>query len=414
MTLKPRTTKLPKEMNNIITGDLVVPKHQLAFKTLEDFRRVLPVIARLLGIARWRKDYKNQLEVLYPDTLKTDYMEDSKLKDRVIKVESIDGSLPVIRLAGNQQATVTPVIGLALFECRDKPGLRYVRFYSRDYNDYGTQYIVVPKGKVYALKRHTLEQSKKHNLLEGPPPILEKGLRDKIYNNTVGFLRRCEEMEVYNLAIRRGVLLMGSPGNGKTMLCRWLMSECEQHNISCGSIDGAQIVATFGKGQKLDEVFNKYVLTIFDDIDVSLLSRKGKHAEVACSLLAAMQGVNDDDKDHRIRIFTTNEKIDDLDEAFVRPGRIDCCYEFKKPTPELIQQLIEKFWSKEILEYLTSNDLLKLLTKLDVSFAELESIRSFLIMHKLNEGKWDIQHAINNFEKRLDNFSDQEKSSVGF
>jgi hypothetical protein len=394
-----------------------VQPHKMAFKTLEDLRIALPAMVKMLDVVCEPGDEHKFLEILYPDVLKMDYMESHKFKDRVVKVQSIDGNLPPIRLAGNQHANVMPVIGLTLFECRGKPGLRYVKFYARDYNDYGTQYIVVPKGRVFALKRHVNASNKNYRKIDCRPPILEDGLLAKLYDNTIGFLMHAEEMEVHNISLRRGILLTGECGNGKSMLCGWLKQECESKDISCGSVDGANITHQFGSGGGLEALFTKFTVTIFDDFDIALFSRKSGKSEIACSLLTAMDGIDQDKKDHRIRIFTTNEPIDDFDPAFLRPGRIDCCFEFNKPTINLRKKLIEEFWSPEIVAYLNEKkELDNLLADTDnLTFAEVEAIRSFLIMHKISQGPWDIRYALDAFHQRHGQSTlKMHKKKVGF
>jgi hypothetical protein len=393
-------------------------KHALAFKTLEDLRVSMPTIAEMLGCK------KEEIEILYPDVLKTDdYMQNPKLKDRVIKVNGIDGDMPPIRLAGNQQANIMPVIGLTLFETRQDNPVRYVKFYARDYNDYGTQYICVQKRNVFKLKRHTIKQNRKAKDTKQKAPILADGLLDEIFENTLGWLLDAEKLAENDVSVRRGILLMGEPGNGKSMFCRWLMSQCAKHNISPGTIAGNEIKATHGSGNKLSGLLGKHTLSIFDDVDIKLFDRKAS-AELACDLLSAMDGVDlssdkSDKKDHRIVVFTTNEIIAEMDSAFLRPGRIDCCYAFRKPNEDLKQKLIDKYWSDEIKNYLHENNLMqKLLERSkDYSFADMEAIRSFLIMRKISKrskGEWDLEAALDDFQNRMDASQINSKQKMGF
>jgi hypothetical protein len=200
-----------------------------------------------------------------------------------------------------------------------------------------------------------------------------------------------------------GLFLLGDfTVTHNSMFCGWLKQECESKDISCGTVDGANITHQFGSGGGLEGLFTKFTVTIFDDFDIALFSRKSGKSEIACSLLTAMDGIDQDKKDHRIRIFTTNEPIDDFDPAFLRPGRIDCCFEFNKPTTDLRRKLIEEFWSPEIVDYLVAQkEMDNLLTDTeDLTFAEVEAIRSFLIMHKISQGPWDIRYALDAFHQR--------------
>src|SRR5439155_21334477 len=61
-------------------------------------------------------------------------------------------------------------------------------------------------------------------------PVLTVDQRRILWQNTIGFLETANRRryQAYGTRARRGVLLMGAPGNGKTMACRWIMEECRQ------------------------------------------------------------------------------------------------------------------------------------------------------------------------------------------
>jgi hypothetical protein len=62
-----------------------------------------------------------------------------------------------------------------------------------------------------------------------------------------------------------------------------------------------------------------YTVKFFDDIDVAYLDRKKGNGKMACSMLTAMDGMREDE--NLVRIFTTNEPVEELDPAFpVRAG----------------------------------------------------------------------------------------------
>ena len=62
------------------------------------------------------------------------------------------------------------------------------------------------------------------------PPVLTAEQSDLLWKNTIDYLdpvnlRRIKE---YGGRAKRGVLLTGEPGNGKTMACRWIWEECRR------------------------------------------------------------------------------------------------------------------------------------------------------------------------------------------
>ena len=56
------------------------------------------------------------------------------------------------------------------------------------------------------------------------PPILPQEHLDLLWNNTIGYLDKpnLRRIKAYGGRAKRGLLLTGAPGNGKTMACRWI------------------------------------------------------------------------------------------------------------------------------------------------------------------------------------------------
>lgn len=276
--------------------------------------------------------------------------------------------------------------------------------------------LVIPKKSIFKYVRYTRRVS---NLIsKEKPPILNEGLLDNIVNNTVGFLLKKNDIAKYGVKVRRGVVLSGSPGNGKTMLCRWIQKLCKDYNIDQGTVTGGEIERAFAEGHNLDYLFTRHTVTFFDDIDINYLHRKTGDGRISCAILAAMDGVNQ--TNHLIRIFTTNEELADMDDAFKRPGRIDRCYTFLPPCENLRRRLVTERWSPEILDYLNTTVKHKK-TLVDVlvertdrfSFAEMEAIKSLMVTNLLMGTKeWDLEKAFEEFEEGKDTFGS--KKGVGF
>ena len=60
------------------------------------------------------------------------------------------------------------------------------------------------------------------------PPVLPQEQLDLLWKNTIGYLEgpNLERIKQYGGRAKRGVLLTGAPGNGKTMACRWIWEAC--------------------------------------------------------------------------------------------------------------------------------------------------------------------------------------------
>ena len=339
------------------------------------------------------------------------HMFDNKTKDRALTSHGING----VKLQydmGLHKGQIPLFVGFVIYQAREGE-LKYAVLAIPSISGERYYCTVCEKGKIFLLKRHFQRQQRKTNSQQ--PPILEEKLIDDVVRNSVGFLLNKKKIEKYNVRIRRGILLSGEPGNGKTMLCRWIQRLCDEKDISWGVITASEIERAFGEGHGLESLFNSYQVTFFDDIDVSYLKRDAGKAEIACAILTAMDGINQ--SEHIVRIFTTNETLNTMDPAFVRPGRIDRCFHIGLPTEEHRRRLITERWTGEVLNYLNSNKLVETLVKdtNNFSFAELEAIKTILVTNKLMKSdQWDLEEAMDDFYMSRDSWAPNKTVSLGF
>lgn len=161
----------------------------------------------------------------------------------------------------------------------------------------------------------------------------------------VDFLRNPEKYKKLGAKITRGALLVGSPGNGKTLLARAVAGEA---NCPFFSISGSDFIEVFvGVGaSRVRDLFaqaRKYAPSIIfiDEIDAVGRQRGsglgGGHDEreqTLNQLLTEMDGF-ETSKDPVIVLAATN-RPDVLDSALLRPGRFDRRIEV--PYPDLISR----------------------------------------------------------------------------
>ncbi len=134
----------------------------------------------------------------------------------------------------------------------------------------------------------------------------------------------------------KGVLLMGPPGCGKTLLAKAVASESEAHFIS---INGPEVMSKFyGESEKkLRKIFieaeEKSPSIIFiDEIDAIAPKRETVTGEVerrvVAQLLALMDGLH---SRGRVIVIGATNRANSLDPALRRPGRFDRELEIKVP-----------------------------------------------------------------------------------
>jgi cell division protease FtsH len=144
----------------------------------------------------------------------------------------------------------------------------------------------------------------------------------------VDFLRNPKKYQRLGGTLPKGVLLIGPPGTGKTMLAKAIACEA---NASFFSIHGSDFTEVFvGVGAKrVRQLFrqarsHKPAIIFIDEIDCVGKNRKfdshGEHQQTINALLAAMDGFQSSDG---IVVIAATNRPEDLDDALTRPGRFD-------------------------------------------------------------------------------------------
>jgi len=205
------------------------------------------------------------------------------------------------------------------------PNPPYVVFRCRT-NDSWRDFIIYKMGNLLRtrklLKMHTVDSYELNR------PKLSQDMWDVLDSNIFSLFRHRRQLKKKDITLKRGILLTGPPGNGKSMLMTYVYQFLNRkYSMTNFAMSGATFM-----GLKEDEALEKFnrSLVLMDDFDVSLFDRKYDSTN-ACKLLSCMDHPMFK-KDFSVRIFSTNESMDSIDPAFMRPGRIDAVIEFKPPT----------------------------------------------------------------------------------
>lgn len=341
------------------------------------------------------------------------YMQDPLLRDEAIEyIGPLDG-VPFVASSMKKHGQY-PVHrrGITLFQARGND-FQYVSYCTARDDGSPDNCIIVKVGSVYRYRRHVLRQGKKHEQFSGKLPILEKEFVDEIMNATIGFLQQRKLFKNYGVKIKRGIVFTGNPGNGKSMMCRYLRAQASSNGINTSTVDASNIEDAFQKGI-LPRLLNQEGLVFIDDVDIAYFSRKQGQAKIACSLLSAMDGL--EISGNTVRIFTTNEDCKDMDPAFQRPGRIDRVFEFPRPTHELRTRFV-KSWHQEIVDYLIEGHHFEQLIAdtENMSFAEVDLVKTNLVGGFIQDGRWDVSAAIEMTKNRIGDIkSEATRKKAGF
>jgi cell division protease FtsH len=170
--------------------------------------------------------------------------------------------------------------------------------------------------------------------------ILDRATKREIKANTVEFLRRAKRWQEFGIPQKRGVLLAGEPGTGKTLICKALMAEadgitCITTNAYCLSAD-EYINDLYEMAQDLSPC-----IVFIEDIDLIGLNREEyhyQHGPALLSLLAVLDGV--EEKQEIVTVATTNN-WEALDRAIShRPSRFDRVVKLSLPSLAERRQLV--------------------------------------------------------------------------
>ncbi|KAL5615609.1 hypothetical protein BROUX41_005648 [Berkeleyomyces rouxiae] len=154
--------------------------------------------------------------------------------------------------------------------------------------------------------------------------ILDKDVAERISGDVKDFLARQQWYTDRGIPYRRGYLLYGPPGSGKSSFIQALAGELD---YDIAMINLSEIGMTNDKLAYLMTKMPPRTLLLLEDADVAFANRMVTDNEgysgatvTFSGLLNALDGLAA--KDERIAFLTTNF-IENLDDALIRPGRVD-------------------------------------------------------------------------------------------
>jgi hypothetical protein len=275
----------------------------------------------------------------------------------------------------------------------------------------GLEFIAVER-KHYSTLRKIANQLAAQPKAQSVAPVMPDGYEKVLWENTIGFLEQqnIDRYQKYGVRAHRGVLLNGSPGNGKTMACRWIWEECRNRDWERRLVtpDKYRAARQQGEVEDLFQVFDRGVI-FFDDMDMALRDReKTGETEDQSVFLTALDGMKV--KSGVVFVFTTNCSLEMIDRAFKRPGRIDLALSFKLPDADLRRQLVRR-WHQDIRDHIVDESVVAATD--GNSFAEIEELKNLLIMQFLNNGVWDWDRTFRQFHLSR-NVLNSARRKVGF
>lgn len=171
--------------------------------------------------------------------------------------------------------------------------------------------------------------------------ILDKKTFNLLQHNLLTVLNKRELYNSLGITSKRGIILSGEPGTGKTMVGKILCSKMTEWSfiwVSPGDLGRMENLKAYCQ---LAKAIAPTILFL-EDLDLHFQSRESNaQSSLLGELMNQLDGI--DDVSNVVVIGTTN-KPGDLEKALAnRPGRFDKIIKFDKPNSQLIRRMFEQF-----------------------------------------------------------------------
>lgn len=215
----------------------------------------------------------------------------------------------------------------------------------------------------------------------------------------------------------KGVILYGPPGTGKTLLAK---AVANQTSATFLRIVGSELIQKYsGDGPKLvRELFrvaeeHSPAIIFIDEIDAVGTKRydsnSGGEREIQRTMLELLNQLDGFDSRGDVKVIMATNRIESLDPALIRPGRIDRKIEFPLPNEKTKRRIFKIHTGKmniaedvDLEEYITSKD--------NLSGADIKAICTESGLLALRERRMKVTNE--DFKKAKENVLYRKKENM--
>lgn len=166
--------------------------------------------------------------------------------------------------------------------------------------------------------------------------IYSKDIEDAVTTNLFTPIQRVEDCIANGIPVKRGVMLAGVYGTGKTMAARV---------ASKLAVDNGLTFITITRADELDDAINfaklygePAAVLFCEDIDRAITGERSVKID---DILNTIDGI-DSKRQNLITVLTSNH-ADNINPAMLRPGRLDAIIEVTAPDAEAVERLIRLY-----------------------------------------------------------------------
>jgi hypothetical protein len=191
---------------------------------------------------------------------------------------------------------------------------------------------VLSNGGVYAIGFRAIKQVREQDL------VLPEGVKRLIERSVIGFCRHGELLQRLGVELKRGILLHGPPGTGKTSISLYLAGLLPHFTVCF--VSGDRLLHPREVCQMAR--YLQPAMVVFEDIDLIALQRDANG--LATVLGELMNQIDGCEPTEQVLFVMNTNSLDRLESAVRnRPGRVDQIIEVPLPDRQARRQLLTAF-----------------------------------------------------------------------
>jgi len=315
------------------------------------------------------KDFDDHLKYIYSKTQGSKLYNNTSLDDKIFKFKL--GYICRFTYLHVEYGDIETVVVHILIAKTQNDALRLIEEYYRI-----SRQISLREGMV--IDRYG-ERVTNYRKMGWDEIFLKDNMANRIRQEISTFFKSEEMYKKRKLIWKRGMLLSGPPGNGKTSICRAISSDNIAPVIYC-SLGSNPHLHDILSGMQTTISHNAPCIAIYEDADLF-----GSDSSIRAATLNMLDGLFT--VDGVLTVATTNDPKK-LDNAFTsRPSRFDSYYVIENPGPEEIEGLLQAKLQDDYIR-IPKKDREELVSQLSgFSAAFVQEIAVFALLKALNLNK---------------------------
>lgn len=170
--------------------------------------------------------------------------------------------------------------------------------------------------------------------------VLAKGVKESLVDDFTDFRRHEADFIRMGVPYHRGYLFYGPPGSGKTSIAKAIASHfgMDVYYMPLSDLEADANLITMVSRVPAGSML------LLEDIDVAHLARsRDDSKQESATLSGILNAIDGVATPHGLIVVMTTNKREVLDEALIRPGRVDCEMEIGYATEDQIRDIFQTF-----------------------------------------------------------------------